>query len=430
MERTATRNKNYLFFAIRQTSKIPHVEGEKPVEIGKAAVVGMGSMGAGIAQAMMAAGVRVVVRDEDPSALERGTARIRSSLRKRVDQGKLSDEAARRTLDLLFATTDWQDIADADLVVEAVFEDVDVKRAVIGRLEEVCPERTILATNTSTISLDVLTRAMRLPERLIGMHFFNPAHRMPLVEIVRRPTTAPGPIATGLHFAKRLGKTPVLVNSREGFLVNRLFIPYLKEAFWLLEEGAEAPAIDEAMVEFGFPMGPLALIDVVGIDVLAAIDRVLCRAFPRHGELSQIALRLVDEGQLGQKTGSGVYKYTQGDYTPHTSPVTQTIIDDVRRQQGRAARGVGTEEITERLILRMVGEAFYAHEEGIAQRESDLDAATVLGIGFPDFRGGVLRHAHQLGLDRVLARLDELASQCGDRFAPCRLLRTRGAKPH
>jgi 3-hydroxyacyl-CoA dehydrogenase len=226
-----------------------------------------------------------------------------------------------------------------------------------------------------------------------------------------------------VSFAKRIRKTPVLVRNREGFLVNRLFIPYLKEAFWLLEDGAQPAEIDRAMVEFGFSMGPLTLIDMAGLDILMFTDRVLSRAFPRHGPLSPIAVRLVDQGHFGQKTGSGVYKYQAGDYTPYFSQAAQQIIVQVQRQQRRTPREIGRDEITRRLVLRMVAEAFFVLEEGIARRESDLDAAMVLGTGFPDFRGGVLKYARDLGLDNVLTQLDELAEKLGERFSACKLLR-------
>ena len=178
----------------------------------------------------------------------------------------------------------------------------------IGEIEKACSDAAVIASNTSTISLDALAEGMRIPERLVGMHFFNPAHRMPLVEVIRRDGADARAVATALAFAKRIRKTPVLVRNREGFLVNRIFIPYLKEAFWLLEDGAEPAAVDRAMVEFGFPMGPLALIDMAGLDILAFADNVMHRAFPRHGPLSPVARRLVESGHLGQKTGSGVYR--------------------------------------------------------------------------------------------------------------------------
>jgi 3-hydroxyacyl-CoA dehydrogenase len=421
----AAQNKIYLFFATRATSKLPELADVAPVHVSRAAVVGMGTMGTGIAQALITAGVTVAAFDQDESALARGASRVRDSVQKRVAQGRLSTERAAETLALLSTTARWEDMAGAELVIEAVFENVDAKRAVLRRIERACGPEGIIATNTSTISLDVLAASLELPERLVGMHFFNPAHRMPLVEIVRRSGTSPAAIATAIDVTKRLGKTPVVVNNREGFLVTRLFVPYLKEAFWLLEEGVDPAAIDGAMVEFGMPMGPLALIDMAGLDILALTDQVLRRAFPWHGPLPAIAARLVERGQLGQKSGSGVYKYEKGDYTPRRSPSAEAIIAEVRKDRGGPRGHMPAHEIAGRLVLRMVGEAFYVMEEGVAGRESDLDVALVLGTGFPDFRGGVLKYAHDLGLDQVVVQLDALAKNCGERFSPCSSLREK-----
>lgn len=422
MQSPATRNKIYLFFATRRTSKIPELASVKTAPVTQAAVVGMGSMGTDIAHALILAGVSVVVLDQDDSALARGLDRIQGSLEKRVAQGKLAPRRAEKALASIATTTRWEDLAQSELVVESVFEDVAVKRSVIRRLESVCPPGTIVASNTSTIPLDELAAGMQCPERLIGMHFFNPAHRMPLVEIVRRAATPAEILASALGLSKALRKTPVLVASRVGFLVTRVFVPYVQEAFYLLEEGAAAPAIDEAAVAFGFPMGPLALMDMTGLDILVHSQRVLASALPRHGNLSPIAVRLVESGQLGQKTGAGVYRYDPGSRVPLECNATAEVIANVQREIGRAPRHVPREEITERLVLRMVGEALYVLEEGVARGPSDVDVATVLGTGFPDFRGGVLKYASDTGFDRVRARIEQLADRLGERFSPCRRL--------
>jgi 3-hydroxyacyl-CoA dehydrogenase len=417
MATPAARNKIYLFFARRATGKEPAGVTASPLE--RAAVVGMGTMGTGIVQALISAGIPTTVRDEEQRFLDRGRERIRASLEKRVSQGKMTAARAGEILDRLTTTTCWEDLAGAGLVVEAVPEELTLKQAVLERLEQVCSE-ALMATNTSTLSLDALAAGLRRPERLLGLHFFNPAHHMPLVEVIRREATPADVVATGLRLVRTLGKTPVLVRNREGFVVNRLFIPYLQEAFALLEEGAAPADIDRAMVEFGMPMGPLAVSDLAGLDVLAWAQQVLAQAFARHGKLSPIVARLLDRGDLGQKTGAGVYAYERGDPTPLPSAAADEIVAAVREERDTAsgAAAFSADEICTRLVLRMVCEAFYVVAEGVVERESDVDVATVLGTGFPEFRGGPIRYARDRGLDRVNAELENLARRLGPRFAP------------
>jgi 3-hydroxyacyl-CoA dehydrogenase len=423
LDTAGARNKIRLFFATRQTGKLPELADVPAATVVSAAVVGVGTMGAGIAQALLAAGVRVTLLDQNEAALQKGLQRIRTALERRVADGKLPRERAERMLDLLGVSSHWQAAAEAGLVVESVFEDPEVKRAVLKRLDAVCTPDTILATNTSTICLDALAAGLSHPERLIGLHFFNPAQRMPLVEVIRRETTSALTLATSVKLCRAMRKTPVLVRNREGFLVNRVFVPYLQEAFSLLEEGATAAEIDAAAVEFGFPMGPLALIDMAGLDILVHSQRVLHHAYRYHGPLSPIAVRLMQRGHLGQKTGAGVYRYEAGSHTPLASSDTAEVIAEVRDESGRHPREIGREEIVERLVLRMVGEAYRVLEEGIARSASDVDVAMVLGTGFPDFRGGVIQYARDLGVDRVRRRLEELAAECGERFLPSHLMR-------
>ncbi len=418
MDTPATRNKIYVFFATRKTTKVPDLAEAIPATITATAVVGMGSMGTGITHALIIAGLPVVVFEKDRAILEKGIAQITGSVEKRVAGGKLSSARAGQMLALISTTTDSHDIAGADLVIEAVFEDVPTKRAVIAEIENACSAEAIIASNTSTLSLDTLAENMKHPDRLVGLHFFNPAQRMPLVEVIKRDSTPANTITTAMNFAKRIRKTPVLVRNSTGFLVNRIFIPYLKEAFYLLEDGADLCAIDAAAVDFGFPMGPLTLIDMAGLDILVFTDEVMRSAFSRHGPLSEIAITLVKRGCLGQKTGSGLYKYQKGDYTRHDNPEAQDIIADVRYKSNIARGEVNDEEIIDRLVLRMVNEALYVMNEQIAQRQSDVDAAMVLGAGFPDFRGGVLKYAKDLGIETVTNRLEALAEKHGPRFQP------------
>jgi 3-hydroxyacyl-CoA dehydrogenase len=413
----AAQNKFYLFFARRKTSKLPELDAVQPQEVRRAAVVGMGTMGTGIAHALAIAGVPVTVIDSNPTAAHRGVARIEQSVRGRVDRGRMTPETADRLISLITPATDWSDLADVDVVCEAIVEDLSIKQMLFSRLEAVCRNDAILATNTSTISLDRLAADLNDPSRLIGLHFFNPAHRMPLVEVIRHDSLSSEVLATSMRLAKQLRKTALPVKNREGFLVNRIFIPYLKEAFWLLEEGARPAAVDEAMVAFGFPMGPLALIDMAGIDILVATDRVLNDAIPRHGPLSQVAARLAERGQRGQKSGAGVYIYEQGRHTPLHSESTARLIAEIQNGAGHSPRTFSREEITDRLVLRMVAEAIHVQAERLVGRDSDIDVGTVLGVGFPDFRGGVLKYARDRGVKEVAARLEQLQTQCGERYS-------------
>jgi len=422
METAATRNKIYLFFATRKTSKVSELEGIDLPRVGTVAVVGAGSMGTGIAQAAAAAGFEVAVMDREPAAVQKALGRIRKSVERKIGAEKMTRSEGEALLRRIRVAEDWQQIGAAGIVIEAVFEDVAVKQGVLREIARSCAEQTIIASNTSTIDLDVLAEGLVRPERLVGLHFFNPAHSMPLVEVVRREGAAGEVIGAAMKFARDIRKTPILVRNRPGFLVNRIFIPYLKEAFRLLEDGAEPRAVDSAMEAFGFSMGPLSLVDMAGIDILAMSDRQMCAAYGHHLRLSRIATALVERGCLGQKSGSGVYSYEEGDYTTRDSAVSGEVIAAVRKQTGKAPRKLGSEQITERLVLRMVNEAFYVLDERVARRESDIDVAMVLGTGFPDFRGGVLKYARELGIENVKGRLESLAERFGGRFRPCGIM--------
>jgi 3-hydroxyacyl-CoA dehydrogenase len=418
MATPATRNRIDLFFATRAAGKLDEPAGATPRSIRRAAVVGLGSMGAGIVQALLAANLPVAAIDRDAESVERGMAQIEASLRRRVERGRLPAERAAEMLAALATSTNCEAASGCDLAIEAVWEDVALKRSVLARLEDVCSDAAILATNTSTIPIAALAEGMRRPERLLGMHFFNPAQRMPLVEVVRGAATSPEVVAAAVRTVRAMRKTPVVVGDGPGFLVNRIFIPYVKEALRLWEEGAAPEAIDAAMVEFGMPLGPLATIDMAGLDVLARTEPVMRRAFPRQGPLPAVADRLVAAGFHGQKSLAGVYSYAKGDYTPMFHPAAAEVVEGVRREAGRPARAVPAEEIVERLVLTMVCESLHVLRDGIARQESDIDVAGVLGMGFPDFRGGVMRYAREVGPAEVVGRLGALAATHGERFAP------------
>jgi len=418
MEGRAARNRIHLFFAGRETARIVSPDCAEAFKIDSTAVIGMGSMGTGIAQAFAAAGKKVTVFDTDAKTAQAGLDRIAESFERKIGRGASTREDADAVLGRIGAAKELKELADADLIIEAVFEDVQIKSALLAKISENCKPQTVIASNTSTIDLDLLAKSVTNPSRFVGLHFFNPAHSMPLVEVIRRNDTDGRVIASAMKLAAQMHKTPVLVNNRVGFVVNRIFIPYMVEAFALLEEGAQPEEIDAAMVDFGFAMGPLTLIDMTGIDILLFTDRQMQEAFPSHLPLSLIASALVEKRMLGQKSGCGIYRYDKGDRTTKKSDLTQEIVERVRRESKSVLRSFNREEITSRLVMRLVAEAMRVAQEGIAMRESDIDVATVLGIGFPDFRGGVMRYARDEGARTVYERLRTLSDACGKRYEP------------
>lgn len=424
MATTAAKNRISNFFASRATAKVDELASVKPSSVATVAIIGMGTMGSGIAQTFAAADKTVLVSDIDRAHAEKGVAVIEKSLARKVSRGFLNREKADAILGRIIISDEWKRLAEADLVIEAVVEDTAIKQALFETIGAVCTPETVIASNTSTIDLDLFAEKLPRPERLVGMHFFNPAHSMPLVEVIRRKESDPAVVATVLHLTGELRKTPVLVNNSVGFVVNRLFIPYAAEAYRLLEEGAGPEEIDAAMTGFGFPMGPLALIDMTGIDILAFTTAQLCAAFPRHIPLPAVAAKLVDEGLLGQKSGCGVYRYEEGSRKPLPSGRTAEIIGEIKTSNTTPHRSFTREQITDRLVFRLVAEGFRVAEERVALREADIDVAMVLGIGFPDFRGGVIRFAHDRGLKNVIKKLESLASGYGERYEPCNYLQS------
>lgn len=447
MATAATQDKIYLFMARKAADKSPRIAPAATVAvfpqtdaarrpqsdttahpksnaaallsppIRRAAVVGLGTMGAGIVQALAEAGIDVVGIDPSAAAVAAARTRIEQSWQRRRTQGKLDPQKHEEVASRLRLTVAVEPDSSCDLLIEAVVEDPTLKREVLARGEAAVTPEGVVATNTSTINLDDLAPALKRPAHFVGMHFFHPAQSMPLVEVIPHAGTTAAVSAAAVALVKRLKKTPIVAANREGFVVNRLFIPYLKEAFWLLHEGATAEQIDRAMTDFGFAMGPLQLIDMSGLDILMKTDAVMRRAFPYHGPLPPVAARLVEHGLLGQKTNAGVYRYEPGDRTPRPNRAAEEIIAAVRREHPRDA-AVAAGDIADRMVLRLVVEAYRALDEQLVGRPRDLDVAMVLGTGLADFRGGPLRYAHRRGLKDVFARLSSFERLHGARFAP------------
>jgi 3-hydroxyacyl-CoA dehydrogenase/enoyl-CoA hydratase/3-hydroxybutyryl-CoA epimerase len=366
-----------------------------PVE--KVGVLGAGVMGAGIAQWCSARGLTVRLKDIKPDFVAAGIKRIADAYREGVKRRKMSDLDAQHGLARVHPTTDYTGFGDCDLVIEAVLEKIEVKRQAYGELAEALRNDCIIASNTSAIPIDDLAEASGRPKRFVGIHFFNPVHKMPLVEIVRGTKTAPEVVASAVEFAKRLKKIPVVVKGTPGFLVNRLLMPYLNEAGVLLGEGETIESIDEAMLDFGMPMGPLRLIDEVGIDVAYDVATELGEAFKDRMAVARVLRQVHEQGLKGRKGGVGFYVYKK----KKTEKVNRRLAKAIRRdtesrnakKEPRSAR-----DIQRRLLGVMIEEAKRCLSEGVVASEDDIDAGMIFGTGFPPFRGGLIVYARDVGL--------------------------------
>ncbi len=400
-------------FSLSQRPKKDPSLASKGIDVRRAAVLGAGVMGAGISHLLISKGIPVVLRDIDQGAIEQALSQVRRLLQGR---SKKLDEAEERRLELITGTTRLWGFEEADLVIEAVAERMGVKQSVLRETEPHMYPGAIFATNTSALSLSELQKAAERPEMIGGLHFFNPVHRMPLVEIVRSGQTSERTVATLVSFALKLGKIPVLVADSPGFLVNRLLGVYLNEAALLVEEGIDWQALDRLMEEFGFPMGPFRLIDEVGIDIAVEVAATLGASFS-YLPLSTLLEKANLAGIKGKKDGAGFYLYEKGSRSrPNPQMQEQIHTSSVRRPGVRDRK---------RLLYLMVNEAGRCLEEGVVSAPEDVDAGMVFGAGFPPFRGGICRWADRTGLGEIREKLIELAWGARERFTPCPYLSQR-----
>lgn len=388
-------------------------------EVRRVGVVGAGVMGGGVAHLMADQGIDVRVKDIRHEAVGGALQHARELFRKGVDRGKLSRLEADRRMERISGGLDYSGFGALDLVVEAVVERLEVKRSVLREVEERVPSRCVLATNTSTLRVDDMATALDRPENLVGMHFFNPVDRMPLVEVVRGEASSDEAVATVHRLAVRTGKVPVVVNDGPGFLVNRILGPYLNEAGHLLAEGGSVEEIDAAARAFGMPMGPLRLMDEVGIDVVRHAGDVLHEAFGARMDPAPPLVALREADRLGRKGGLGFYRYEGG----KESGVDTGIYEVLGRTVPDVRSSLEPREIRARLVLAMANEAVRILEDGIVTRAAEVDLAMIMGTGFPPFRGGLLRYVDSLHPRTVLDRLQEYAARHGERFRPAALLR-------
>jgi 3-hydroxyacyl-CoA dehydrogenase / enoyl-CoA hydratase / 3-hydroxybutyryl-CoA epimerase len=411
----------HLFFLTERSKRLGKHEHARDLQ--RALVVGGGVMGAGIAGQLAEKGLRTRLCDVDLAPLQKAKARLQQELDKRLRRGHLERHDAQAIQDRLAVATDWGSLHDTDLWLEAVVEDLGVKQKLMAQaIARGLPDTAILATNTSSLSVTAMAQALPNPARVVGIHFFNPPEKMPLVEVIRGRDTSDAAVATACRLAVRLGKFPVVTADAPGFLVNRCLSPYLNEAARLLLEGTSAEAIDAAMLDFGMPMGPCRLLDEVGFDVAAKVSAVMQAAFPQRMVPCDLFAAMAKERHLGQKTGGGIYGKDGTGPGPG-----RAVVERLRQQRGTPARAASRAELVQRLVYPLVDEAYRCLDEGIVQDERDLDLGLVMGIGFPPFTGGITRWAQREGLSTILAALDTLARSGAERFSPSDGLRRRAS---
>jgi 3-hydroxyacyl-CoA dehydrogenase/enoyl-CoA hydratase/3-hydroxybutyryl-CoA epimerase/3-hydroxyacyl-CoA dehydrogenase/enoyl-CoA hydratase/3-hydroxybutyryl-CoA epimerase/enoyl-CoA isomerase len=419
-----SRNLVAVFFMSQRLAKDPGVADAsvQPRPVNQVGVIGAGIMGAGIAGACVRRGVPALLNDSVPAALEKGVTNIAKLMQGRVEAGKMPPAEMGGALARLSTSMTLAALGDRDVVIEAIIENEKAKVKLYSEIEKLLPPGATLASNTSTISISRMARELKRPENFAGMHYFNPVDRMQLVEVIRGEKTSDATVATLVALAKRIGKTPIVVKDCPGFLVNRILFPYFNETLAMLEEGASPRALDKAGLAFGMPMGPITLEDVVGLDTSLYAGTVVNTAFGDRSVSTKILNELVAAGRLGQKSGAGFYSYAKGSRGVD-DPALAPILAKVRKGN----REISPEEITDRLFLPMLTEASRILEEGIVREPADVDMGLILGIGFPPFRGGVLRWADDLGLPAVIEKLKKY-EPLGSRFKPTEQIRRLAAE--
>ena len=413
MSGTQAKAQQYFFFAERKAAKIEGLpEDTRPRPIQKVGVIGAGTMGGGISMNFLSAGIPVTIVEMGQEALDRGAALMRKNYEATAAKGKLTVEQVSKAMGLLTPTLDFSALADCDLIIEAVYENMDVKKEVFGRLDKIAKPGAILASNTSYLNIDEIAASISRPEDVVGMHFFSPANVMKLLEVVRGAKTAPDVLVTVMGLSKKIRKVAVVAGVCHGFIGNRMLMPRQIEATKLLLEGATPEQIDRVHVEFGMPMGPFQMADLAGVDIGWHRD-------PNRIENIRDALCAID--RWGQKKGAGFYDYDEK-RRPTPSPVVQQIIEDFAKKQGVERREISDEEIVERTLYTMVNEGAKILEEGMAQRASDVDVVWVYGYGWPVYRGGPMSWADTVGLQNIVEGLKRQEERMGADFSFSKLL--------
>ncbi|CAI7825061.1 unnamed protein product, partial [Closterium sp. NIES-53] len=423
----------HIFFAQRQTTKIPGVtdRGLKPRPLRKVAVIGGGLMGSGIVTALITAKIQVILKEVNAQFLQQGLDRVKANFQGRLKKGRMTQEQVDKILSLLKGTLSYDDFADVDLVIEAVIESIPLKQQIFQDLERVCKPACILSSNTSTIDLNVVGAKTRSQDRIIGAHFFSPAHVMPLLEVVRTDKTSPQAILDLITLGKNIKKTPVVVGNCTGFAVNRVFFPYTMAACLLVDLGVDLYRIDRVIKAFGMPMGPFRLADLVGMQVGQAVGTQFVTAFPERAYKAALIPLLVEAKRFGEKSGKGFYLY-DSNRRQRPDPAIKEFVEQAGKYNNIKAGGkpvaVSDRDIVEMIFFPVVNEACRVLDEGIVVRASDLDIATVMSMGFPPYRGGLVFWADLVGAKYIADRLTTWSQAYGGFFKPCNYLLERAAR--
>jgi 3-hydroxyacyl-CoA dehydrogenase len=419
MSGTQAKAQQYFFFAERKASKIDNIpEDTKPRDIRRVGVIGAGTMGGGISMNFLSAGIPVTIVEMQQEALDRGTGVMRKNYEATSAKGRITPDQVEQAMGALTPTLDFAALADCDLIIEAVFEQMEVKKDIFGRLDKIAKPGAILASNTSYLSIDEIAAATSRPQDVVGLHFFSPANVMKLLEVVRGAKTATDVLVTAMQLAKKIKKVAVVAGVCHGFIGNRMLMPRQVEATKLLLEGATPEQIDRVHVEFGMPMGPFQMADLAGVDIGWHRDPT---------RIENIRDALAAEGRWGQKKNAGFYDYDDK-RRPSPSARVQEIIDEFRIQEGVAKRDISDQEIVERTLYTMVNEGAKILEEGMAQRASDIDVVWIYGYGWPVYRGGPMHWADSEGLDKIVAGLRNQEARTGSDFSFSNLLLDKAEK--
>jgi 3-hydroxyacyl-CoA dehydrogenase len=415
------KNLMEIFLNTRAAGRIPRIQGIRPQKIRTVGVLGGGAMGSGITNLLLRHGFSAILWDINDEAIQKGLSAIRKTFEYPIKKGKMTEEDLDRLMqEHLTTTISLEDLGEVDLVIEAVVEDMKIKQDIWKNLEDICRPETIFGTNTSALPIKEMASVLVEPGRLIGLHFFNPAERMQLLEIICGKETSDQTLATSVAYARAIRKVPIVVNDGPGFYVSRQLSALLGEPTFLVGEGVDFSKIEEAMLEFGMPMGPATLSDLTGIDIGYHVGKNFEQSFGKRCKMSPIQERVYRTGCYGLKTGAGWYDYSGEEPVPN--PKVLEVIETYLKENGIASKEMSSKEIVNRMLARAINEAVYMIQEGICDRPQDMDLAMIYGTGFPPYLGGILRYADAWGIHNVYEHLVKLEGKHGVRFKPAPLL--------